>query len=77
MYSSFALEAIVATAFGRQVNIQRGESDDFSKAMDTTMKGLSGGQFENFILLHSKLQACHNNNDYHENSGKLLGEDIS
>ena len=53
VYSCFTLEAIVATAFGRQTNLQRGESDDFSKAMDTAMKGFAGGQFEYFILLHS------------------------
>ena len=53
VYSCFTLEAIVATAFGRQVNLQRGESDEFSKAMDTAMKGFASGQFENFILFHS------------------------
>ena len=56
VYSCFTLEAIVATAFGRQVNLQRGESDEFSKAMDTAMKGFSSGQFENFTLFHSMLQ---------------------
>ena len=55
VYSSFTLEVIVATAFGRQINLQRGESDDFTKAMDTVAKGLSGGQFESFALLHSIL----------------------
>ena len=44
---------IVATAFGRQINVQRGESDEFSKAMDTAMKGFASGQFENFTLIHS------------------------
>ena len=53
VYSCFTLEAIVATAFGRQINLQRGESDEFSKAMDTAMKGFASGQFENFILIHS------------------------
>jgi hypothetical protein len=53
VYSRFTLEAIVATAFGRQVNLQRGESDKFSKAMDTAMKGLDSGQLENFTLVHS------------------------
>ena len=53
MYSTFTLEAIVATAFGRQINLQRGESDEFSRAMDTATKGLSSGQFENFTLLDS------------------------
>ena len=53
VYSCFTLEVIVATAFGRQINVQRGESDQFSKAMDTAMKGFASGQFENFILIHS------------------------
>ena len=53
VFSSFTLESIIATAFGRQVNLQRGESDDLTKAMDIAMKGLSSGHFENFILLNS------------------------
>ena len=53
VYSCFTLEAIVATAFGRQINLQRGESDESSKAMDTAMKGFTSGQFKNFILIHS------------------------
>jgi hypothetical protein len=56
VYSCFTLEAIIATAFGRQINLQRGESDEFSKAMETAMKGFAGGQFENFALVHSMLQ---------------------
>jgi hypothetical protein len=55
VYSHFILEAIIATAFGRQVNLQRGESDEFVKAMETAMKGLASGQFENFTLIHSML----------------------
>jgi hypothetical protein len=53
VYSPFTLEVIIATAFGRQINLQRGESDDLTKAMDAAMKGLSGGHFEDFILLNS------------------------
>ena len=53
VYSRFTLEAIVATAFGRQINLQRGESDEFSKAMDIAAKGLSSGQIENLILINS------------------------
>ena len=44
---------IVAIAFGRQINVQRGESDEFSKAMDTAVKGFADGLFENFTLIHS------------------------
>ena len=47
----------MATAFGRQVNIQRGESDDFTRAMETVVNGISNGYFEDFILLNSMLQA--------------------
>ena len=53
VYSSFTLESIIATAFGRQINLQRGESDDLTRAMDVIVKGVSGGNFENFILLNS------------------------
>ena len=56
VYSRFTLEAIVATAFGRQVNLQRGESDEFSKAMDSVAKVFFAGGFEYFILIHSMLQ---------------------
>ena len=58
VYSSFTLETIIATAFGRQVNIQRGESDEFIKAMDILIEGLFGGHlFEDFALLDSTFQA--------------------
>ena len=59
VYSCFTLEIIVATAFGHQINIQRGESDEFSKAMDIATKGLSSGQFENFILFDNTFQAVY------------------
>ena len=54
VYGGFTLEAILATAFGCRVDIQRGESDDFSKAMDTITVGFNDGQFEQFILFNSK-----------------------
>ena len=54
VYGKFTLEAIVATAFGRQVDIQRGDSDEFSKAMDIILEGFADGQLENFMLFHSK-----------------------
>ena len=53
VYSSFTLESIIATAFGRQINLQSGESDNLTRAMDVTVKGLSGGYFEKIILLNS------------------------
>ena len=59
VYSSFTLEAIVATAFGRQINVQRGESDDFATAMDTAMKGFASGQLENVVLFYSMLRVIY------------------
>ena len=54
LYSCFTLEAILATAFGRRLDIQKGESDEFSKAMDVATGGLADGQFEQFILFNSE-----------------------
>ena len=54
IYTSFTLEATLATAFGRQVDIQRGELDKFSKAMESVLSGLVDGQMERFILLNSE-----------------------
>ena len=59
VYGSYALEAILATAFGRRVDIQRGESDSFSKAMDAISGGFNDGQFEQFVLFNSKCTVRH------------------
>jgi hypothetical protein len=37
------METILATAFGRVVDIQRGESDDLTKAVDSIFRGLQEG----------------------------------
>ena len=55
MYSAFTLETILATAFGRQVNLQKGESDKFSRSMELILQGFTDGGFETFMLIHSKL----------------------
>ena len=56
LYTHFTLEAILATAFGRRVDIQKGESDEFTKAMDRLFEGLSDGQSEQlFMVVHSEL----------------------
>ena len=55
VFGCFALEAILATAFGRRVDMQKGESDEFSKAMDTVTADFGDGQVEQFILFNSKL----------------------
>ena len=54
VYSNFTLETILATAFGRRINLQRGESDQFSKSMELLLSGFTDGQFEQFVLFHSK-----------------------
>ena len=36
------------------MNLQRGESDEFSKAMETLLSGFVDGEFEKFILIHSE-----------------------
>ena len=54
VFTSFTLEAILATAFGRQVDIQRGESDELSKSIDTLFASFTGGRIEALTLLHSK-----------------------
>ena len=55
VYSNFTLETILATAFGRIIDIQKGESDQFSKSMELLLSGFTDGQFEQFVLFHSKL----------------------
>ena len=48
------METILATAFGRRVNIQRGESDELSKAMEQIMGGFTDGQVETILLFESE-----------------------
>ena len=50
------MEVILATAFGRQVDIQKGESDDFCKAFDTLAKSAGDGEVELLFLFSSKLK---------------------
>ena len=54
MFTSFALEVILATAFGRRVDLQKGESNEFTKAMDTLTEGTSDGEFEQILFMYSK-----------------------
>ena len=55
VYTSFALEAILATAFGRRVDLQKGESDEVTKAMSLLSDTVADGQFEQIILMNSKM----------------------
>jgi hypothetical protein len=54
VYSNFTLETILATAFGRRINLQKGDSDQFSNSMELLLSGFTEGQFEQFVLFHSK-----------------------
>ena len=56
VYTSFALENILATAFGRRVDIQKGESDEFTKAMTLLSDSVADGQFEQIVLMNSKVE---------------------
>ena len=55
-YGSFTLETILATAFGRVVNIQQGESDELTEVVHTRFRQLEEGRSgsrEAVILLTS------------------------
>ena len=54
MYTSYTLEAILAVAFGRRIDIQKGESDEFSRSMELLLQGFADGELERLILFHSK-----------------------
>ena len=47
MYGAFTLESILAAAFGRVINLQRGEADEVTKAA----KGVFDGGRNRFMLL--------------------------
>ena len=41
------METILATAFGQVVDIQRGKSDDLTRAVDSIFRGMQeGGSFD-------------------------------
>ena len=50
VFTSFTLETIMATAFGRAVNVQRGEADTISEAVASIF-----GKFKGNILLEHLL----------------------
>ena len=57
-YGSFTLETILATAFGRAVNVQGGESDELTKATEAIFRSAEEGSstgFVHLLLLISKL----------------------
>ena len=44
MYSAFTMETMLASAFGRQVEIQRGEADELTKAAKYMFEQLKEGK---------------------------------
>ena len=52
MYRLFAMETILATAFGREVNIQRGESDGLTKTAYTITHLMTEGQLTSREILY-------------------------
>ena len=55
VFGCFTLEAILATAFGRRIDLLKGESDEFSKAMNIFVASFGDGGVEQFVLFNSKL----------------------
>ena len=56
VYDAYSLEAILSTGFGRQVNIQLGESDEFATAMNAVVAGFTDGHFEGLILMNCTMK---------------------
>ena len=54
LFNSFTMETILATAFGRRVNVLRGESSELSKQIDVIISGITDGQVDGMIMLESK-----------------------
>ena len=44
VYGSFMMETILAIAFGRVINLQRGEADQLTEAIHKLFTGLQEGQ---------------------------------
>ena len=57
IYGSFTMETILATAFGRVIDVQRGDSDELTMAVDSIFRGVQEGQSldaRSIILVLSK-----------------------
>ena len=49
------METILATAFGRVIEIQRGESDELTSAVDSIFRGVQEGQSMSATFIMSVL----------------------
>lgn len=52
LYRLFAMEVILATAFGRAIDIQRGESDDLTEIAYTISQSMGEGQLTSREMLY-------------------------
>ena len=58
LFNLFTMETILATAFGRRVNVLRGESNELSKQIEVIISGITDGQIDGMIMLESKYCLC-------------------
>lgn len=54
IFGSFALQTILATIFGCEVDVMGDEWKELSKYVHTYVEGYKEGEFEKFVLLDSK-----------------------
>ena len=60
-YCSFTMEIILATAFGRMIDIQRGESDELTKVTDERFRQMDEGQLtsrDGLVMVISEFLKC-------------------
>lgn len=55
VYGSFTMETLLATAFGRIVDVQRGESDELAKAAAAVFNRSQEGENTSFLRLNMLL----------------------
>ena len=51
-FDNFSLETIIATGFGRRINLQKGESDELSRAAATALSSVQDGAEGNMALMN-------------------------
>ena len=54
IFDLFTMETILAIAFGRHINMLRGESSNLTEKVDIILSGLIDGEVNGLIMLESK-----------------------
>ena len=67
IYGAFTLESILAAAFGRVIDLQRGEADEVTKAAREVFDTGKGKLFIMIIIL-----SCKPSNNLHDNFTSYL-----